>query len=322
MYNYIISNHYGDGVPNITDGFDRTFGPSIFLLNHGANSSLDELRADAKWYADYPSQFYDEITDYIPGYVTSSGRGSWTATLEGPSQACKAIAILTAPGYDPQDNSAAPEAYQYWADIGDDATVNISRIAAGSYQLTVYAENVFDQFVWNQTISIQAGETTDSGSIYWDTESHGTELWRLGVPDWTAGEYRHGYQPDPTHPLHPPEYRIYWGNYDFVSDFPEGVNFYIGSSQESVDFNYVHWSAFGGDLTRPKIFANATVNNWTVSFDLDAAALEGTTTATLTIQLAGVSTSAGNTDSGGSKYSDLPYNVVVNGLTLDPWIIP
>ena len=27
VYNYIVSNHHGDGTPNITDGFDRTFGP-------------------------------------------------------------------------------------------------------------------------------------------------------------------------------------------------------------------------------------------------------------------------------------------------------
>lgn len=27
VYNYIVSNHHGDQTPNITDGFDRTFGP-------------------------------------------------------------------------------------------------------------------------------------------------------------------------------------------------------------------------------------------------------------------------------------------------------
>lgn len=26
VYNYILSSHHGDGTPNITDGFDRTFG--------------------------------------------------------------------------------------------------------------------------------------------------------------------------------------------------------------------------------------------------------------------------------------------------------
>lgn len=32
VYNYIVSNHHGDGTPNITDGFDRTFGPVSFRL--------------------------------------------------------------------------------------------------------------------------------------------------------------------------------------------------------------------------------------------------------------------------------------------------
>jgi rhamnogalacturonan endolyase len=27
LYNYMSSNHHGDQTPNITNGFDRTFGP-------------------------------------------------------------------------------------------------------------------------------------------------------------------------------------------------------------------------------------------------------------------------------------------------------
>jgi rhamnogalacturonan endolyase len=27
VYNYLISNHHGNGVPELTNGFDRTFGP-------------------------------------------------------------------------------------------------------------------------------------------------------------------------------------------------------------------------------------------------------------------------------------------------------
>lgn len=32
VYNYLISNHHGNGVPNMVDGFDRTFGPVCLQL--------------------------------------------------------------------------------------------------------------------------------------------------------------------------------------------------------------------------------------------------------------------------------------------------
>lgn len=73
---------------------------------------------------------------------------------------------------------------------------------------------------------------SDSGSQL----TPGTELWRLGTPDKTAGEFRHGFAKDPDHTLHPEEYRSYWGAWDFPTDFPQGVNFTIGESNEAEDW--------------------------------------------------------------------------------------
>ncbi|WRT66806.1 uncharacterized protein IL334_003769 [Kwoniella shivajii] len=323
LYNYIMSNHHGNQTPNITDGFERTWGPAVFHLNHGpVNGSLQQLQEEAEQFANssYAHQFYDDIARYIPGYVTTSSRGSWTAQLQLPTGAKNTIAILSAPGYDYQDNVFNTSAYQYWAEVGSDGHIEIDRVKEGDYRLTVYADNIFGDFV-QENITVTAGQTTKSGIIAWEAESAGTELWRLGVPDKSAGEYKHGYQPDPDHPLHPPQYRIYWGAYDFVDEFPQGVNFKIGESQESVDFNYVHWSVFGGSLTRPAVVAASTVNNWTITFDVEPEDLTGTSNATFTVQLAGASTAAGNTDvySNTTKYSNLPYVVVINGKELDPW---
>ena len=44
LYNYMQSNHYGDQTPNITDGFDRTWGPSLYHFNSGPQGgSLDSV---------------------------------------------------------------------------------------------------------------------------------------------------------------------------------------------------------------------------------------------------------------------------------------
>lgn len=239
-----------------------------------------------------------------------------------PAGANNTIAILSASEYDYQDNVFNTSAYQYWVEVPSDGSIEITRIKAGEYRLTIYAEGIFGDFIY-ENISIVAGEQTDSGPITWTAESFGTELWRLGVPDKSAGEYKHGYSRDPNHPLHAPEYRIYWGAYDFIDDFPNGVNFHIGNSSEADDFNYVHWSVFGGSLTRPAVVASPLVNNWTVSFDVDSGNLSNASQATLTIQMAGVSTAAGNTDVySNATYNSLPYYVIVNGHQLDPWVIP
>lgn len=140
----------------------------------------------------------------------------------------------------------------------------------------------------------------------------------------------HGDHPDPTHPLHPAEYRTYWAAYDFLSDFPDGVRFHVGRSDEAQDLNYIHWSVFGGyaNARRPEqVEGDGSINNWTVAFDardLLTAEESRAGTATLTVQLAAAKGASGNTDvqNATQAWSDLPYVVVVNGRELETWVIP
>jgi rhamnogalacturonan endolyase len=329
VYNYIVSNHHGDGTPNITDGFDRTFGPQFYYFNKGAaGTSLATLRSDALQYysPSFAVDFYDSIANYVPNYVPTSGRGSWSAKIHLPDGATNPIAVLAASGVDFQDNTFNATAYQYWAAIDSSGRVEIDRIKEGTYRLTVYADGIFGQYA-KDGIVIKPGKPTDSSTLHWEAESAGTELWRIGSPDKSSGEFRHGYARDTTHPLHPPEYRIYWGAYDFASDFPGGVNFTVGKSDVAKDFNYVHWSVFGGfsDSRRPApYYGDGNVNNWTVLFDPTSRQLKKKTQATFTIQLAGAKTAAGNTDAFNSTqpWNNLPLTVVVNGHQLESWVIP
>lgn len=73
-----------------------------------------------------------------------------------------------------------------------------------------------------------------------------------------------------------------------------------------------------------QVEGTGNINNWTVSFTAAAADLADTTQATLTIQLAAAKAASGNTDvyDASQKYSNIPYNVVVNGQALETWVIP
>lgn len=287
VYNYISSNHHGDQTPNITDGFDRTFGPQYYYFNTGG--SLDELRQDAEQYGHRPewnAQFYDSIAKHVPNLVTSSARGTFKAKVDLPKGAKKAIAVLAQNKVDYQDNVYDTKAYQYWDNIDDNGEVTIPRVKAGTYRLTVHADGVFGDYT-EDDIVISPSKNTSIHSK-WTAESSGTELWRIGVPDKSSGEYRHGYAPSPTHPLLTEEYRLYWAHYDFVDEFPEGVTFKVGKDNAATALNYVHWSVFGGyaNYERPApVYDN--INNWTILFDTTAQQLEGKKTATFTVQLAG-----------------------------------
>lgn len=266
--------------------------------------------------------FYDSIAKHVPNYIPSTGRGVFNAKISLPKGAIKPLAVLTVSGYDFQDNQFDTKAYQYWGDIVN-GTVSIPTVKAGVYRLTVYAEGIFGQYT-QDNITVVAGKTTTL-STKWTPESSGTELWRIGVPDKSSGEYAHGYEPDLTHPLHPEQYRSYWPVHDFPTDFPDGVVYTVGKSDFGKDFNYVHWSVFGGysNVLRPEPYYK-NVNNWTVLFDLKSSQYTKAKNAIFTVQLAGAKTAAGNTDvfNATQLYNNLPFTVVVNGKELEPWVIP
>lgn len=196
VYNYIVSNHHGDQAPNMTAGFDRTFGPFYYHFNRGptaadntTTTTDDEggwraLRDEALRLADpsWNAPFYDDIAALVPGYAPTSGRGRWRATVDLPAGAIRPVAVLSAPGWDFQDNAQDPAAFQYWADVdAETGAVALDRVRAGTYRLTVYAGGVFGSHV-QEGVVVEAGETTEGGTVRWVPEAAGRELWRIGVP--------------------------------------------------------------------------------------------------------------------------------------------
>ncbi|KAI8633402.1 polysaccharide lyase family 4 protein [Xylariaceae sp. FL1651] len=327
VYNYISSNHHGNQ-PNVTNGFDRTFGPQYYYFNRfPAGADLKVLRDDAAQYADpmWNVEFYDSIARHVPNYVPTKNRGTLELQVDLPRTACNVLVVLAQNGMDFQDNVFDTEAYQYWAEVDDTGHAIVERVKAGTYRLTIYADGIFGEYIQDD-IEIPAG-AVQTIQARWKEETAGEEIFRIGTPDKSSGEYKHGYARDPTHPLHPEQYRIYWPVYDFVDEFPDGVAFKVGQSKVAEDLNYVHWSVFGGlgNSLRPDTYVgNGNVNNWTLLFDIDDAQISDKDIATFTVQLAGAKTAAGNTDvyNASEPHANLLYTVNVNGQDLEPWVIP
>ncbi|KAL4993983.1 galactose mutarotase-like domain-containing protein [Aspergillus recurvatus] len=324
VYNYIVSGHYGAPNPNLTHGFDRTFGPQYYHFNSGGpETTLEELRADAAQYADpaWNAEFYDSIAKHIPNYVPSSGRTTFKGKVNLPKGAKKPIIVLSENGQDFQLNVFKKDSLQYWTEIDKSGAFSIPRVVKGTYRVTIYADEIFGWFI-KDNVKISR---SNAHAFTWKEETAGKEIWRIGVPDKSSGEYLHGYAPDTSKPLQPEQYRIYWGKYDYPSDFPEGVNYHVGKSDPAKDLNYIHWSFFpsqGNYLRSESYYDN--VNNWTITFDLTSAQLRNTKTATFTVQLAGTRNANGNSkwNPDPAKYNNLPWTVNVNGAYEDTWEIP
>ncbi|QDS67432.1 hypothetical protein FKW77_000300 [Venturia effusa] len=272
VYNYQVSQHSGGNVPNITAGFDRTFGPAYFYFNHGAwNSTVYDLRHDAEQYSSptWNLPFYEAIAPSVPGYVAPSKRITFKARILLPQSAEKAVVTLSANGRDFQDNADRPNDYQYWAPVAKaTGEVSIPMVVPGKYRMTIQARGVFGEFIQDDV------NIDDETTVSWEEESAGRELWRIGIPDRSAGEFRHGFARDRLHSLHPQEYRIFWRAYDYIKDFPNGVHFKIGESTEAEDWNYAHWDQFNSINT----------SDWKISWHQNGE--QAGSEATLTVQLA------------------------------------
>ncbi|KAF2663162.1 galactose mutarotase-like protein [Microthyrium microscopicum] len=310
VYDYFISNHYGANVPALHEGFDRTFGPNYYLFtHHPPGTPFTVPYEEARNYRP-PMEFLNEMARHVPSYIPPAEREDFEAQITLPPGAKKAYVILSASGMDVQDNAGAPNTQQYWTRIPDNGTAIIEDVVPGKYRVTIYADGVFGQWA---TDNVVVNRNSPIFDVNWVEENHGKEIWRIGTPDHSAGEFRHGYAVDKEHRMGLQEYRIFYGAYDFGKDFPNGVEYYIGKSTPEKDWNYAQWS-------------NPKSSTWKVVWPMKTADLpKNTSEATLTVQAAGVRTGAGNehiAKVAGLAHANLPIKATVNGKSIGDWVIP
>ncbi|KAJ7039904.1 galactose mutarotase-like protein [Mycena alexandri] len=312
IYYYFASSHQGAATSNLTnEGYDRTWGPQYLYFNKGQNASLPTLRADAEAEADFDkyAAFYQSIAHLIPGFTAPVARGTVSLSDMGlPPGVQDVVAVLSANGLDFPRNVLDIKALQYWGDVSPKGSIEISNVAAGTYRLTVYGTGVFGSFV-KDGVEVRAGKTTSLEGLTWKEENAGQEIWRIGTPDKSAGEFKHGFELDPVKTYHPMQYRSFWGAYSFVSEFPDGVNFIVGQSDVGTDWNYAQIATSGQKV------------NFTIEFDLPQQPPTNST-ATFTIQLAGASGVTGNEDFSTAAFANFPLVATVNLMNTLEWIIP
>jgi len=173
----------------------------------------------------------------------------------------------------------------------------IDNIIPGTYDLYIWIPNQFPTgkvsnvvITANQVTNVNTVTLTDANRCNLSGGSSRSTLWQIGIPDHSSGEYHHG---DDYH---------HWGMWqNYNKEFPNGVTYTIGSSNERNNWNYV----------QPLISMTANAvdkNTWTVQFDVsNLNSLQGTNTC-LTIGTA--------SNYAGEVHADYGLNITINGNSI------
>jgi rhamnogalacturonan endolyase len=282
----LYSHHYGSRGAFVSGQWLKVFGPVFVYLNKAddgqalwKNAKREHERHCAAWpYA------WLKHSEYAVQRAQVCGRFVGTE----PARLDEGCVVLARPreqrGLDWQQQGA--EDYIYRAGIDTDGSFRIPAVRKGSYTLYALATDMVGEFRQGN-ISVDTAGELNLGELQWQARSFGNLLWRIGRPDRSAAEFRHG-----------DDYR-HWGLwFNYASEYPADVDFTINESRERRDWNYAHmavWEEEGG--WKPRIqpadktgSGNWRLPTWKIRFRCDKP-MRGQ--ATLTLALASVSGDGG-----------------------------
>src|SRR5215813_11507796 len=136
-------------------------------------------------------------------------------------------------------------------------------VRPGSYALYAFVNGVVGEYQQDGVV-VAPGDTSDLGEVVWNVIHPGNSIaWEIGVPDRDSTEFRHG-----TDYFEPFLFQ------QFASEFSGPLEYTVGSSDWSTDWNYAQVSSI----------EPGSPWKWRINFNLDNIN-EGN--ATLTLALAG-----------------------------------
>jgi len=186
--------------------------------------------------------------------------------------------------------------YEFWVRGSQQGQFTIPRIRPGVYTLHAIATGVLGEYA-KAGITVKSGETLDLGKLEWKPVRYGHQLWEIGIPDRTAGEFRNG------------DHYNQWGLYNtYPKDFPNDVNYVVGKSDYHKDWNLMQVPRAQDETGK----GHGTATTWSITFNLDKTpqgkatlrlAFAGTESRSLTITI---------NDQPAGTVTDLPNTSVIH----------
>lgn len=235
LLNMWHGSHYGGTVLSLgkDEKWTKVIGPFAIHFNQGGSpdtlwkSALTQAAAErAAWPYSWPRHAACAPTTERGGLSGTIGLGE---TRSAPSTPQTMWVGLTAPDYQAGRTTVGWQQdgrnYQYWVKAGPDGAFSLRGVRPGTYVLHAFVNGITGEYE-HPGIVVEAGKMNSTGKLLWKPERAGPTLWEIGIPDRSAAEFRNGDQ------------YWHWGNYlKFKSDFPEGVNYVVGTSDWKKDWH-------------------------------------------------------------------------------------
>lgn len=261
---YFRGSHYGAGDANLKQGenWSKMHGPILIYLNEGKD--VETMWKDAKRQAQVEKGLWPYSFVKHNSYVPKEKRGSVKGKLiiKDPLYGKLKLSDATVTLVQPQGGDE-PIYNQQWHKMSHWVThvtgdFEIKNVIPGTYQLRAWCKGIVGEFYTTNTITVKDGQLTNLGDVSFDAPRLGPTVFEVGTPDRTAKEFKHG------------DHFNQWGLYHkFADEFPKGVNFYVGKSDITKDWNYCHVSIPGNGKYQ--------ASSWKVYFNMDNVPKSGTT---------------------------------------------
>lgn len=260
--------HYNGSGLNIPQGMEwkKIYGPILLYCNSspdGADACWEEAKRQAK--AEQAAWPYAWLTNTL--YPLKSQRGTVagrfivTDSLKPnvtSSNAWVGLAQPEANGNWQFDNKN----YQFWVHADSNGRFSIPNVRPGTYTLYAFTTGAVGEFS-QADVTVKAGETANLGDVVWRVPHPGSRIaWEIGVPDRTAKEFRHGH-----------DYYLPYLWEKFSSEMPNPLDYMVGVSDWSKDWNYVQCGYLKDNVWTPW--------KWRIHFTLTNLPASGDATLTI-----------------------------------------
>jgi rhamnogalacturonan endolyase len=264
ILDYWVGGHYDTGARvNVAAGqeWTKVVGP-IFVYVNGldhprptSQAELDTLAATAgnptvpaSWTENATALYRDALAQakketakwpyaWVDGvdYPHAEQRGTVTGRIVlhdplAPNPASTKLPHLVVGLTHPETNGVAwlhdATFYQFWNDGAEDGKFTIAKVRPGTYTLRAFSDAVLGEFV-QANVTVEAGRTIDLGQLEWQPVRHGWQLWEIGQPDQTGGEFFKGDGAN---------YWLWGWNLRYALLFPNDITYTVGQSDYHRDW--------------------------------------------------------------------------------------
>lgn len=263
LLNYWRGSHYGSTSLSVADreAWTKVIGPFMIYCNAGGDANAlwkDALATAAQEAQKWPYPWVQGVD-----YPHKEQRGAVSGQLllkDLPGARMSRLLVgLAHPDYPEAggrgrvvDWQYDAKYYQFWVRGDEQGRFTIPNIRPGVYTLHAIADGVLGEYAKTE-ITVEPGKTLDLGQLIWTPVRYGRQLWDIGIPDRTAGEFLHG------------DHYWQWGLYNrYPKDFPNDVNFIIGKSDYRKDWNLMQVPRAHDDTGA----GQGDAATWSVTFNL------------------------------------------------------